>query len=52
MTKFDVLCVVWLFGLTFSLVLYAWPSWEEPKVQVVKVRVNPILIDGPKEVRR
>ena len=52
MTRVDWLCVAWVFGLAGAMCVFAWPSWEEPAIHVVKVKVQPVLIDGPTEVKR
>ncbi len=52
MTRVDWLCVVWVFGMVFSMCVYAMPSWDEPRIEVVKVKVQPVLIEGPREVKR
>jgi hypothetical protein len=52
MTRFDWCCVAWVFGLAFSMVIFAMPTWDERKIEVVKVKVQPVLIEGPREVRR
>ncbi len=56
MTRVDWLCVLWLFGFVGAMGVYAMPSWDEPtidgNIRVVKVKVQPVLIEGPREVKR
>lgn len=52
MTRVDWLCIAWVFGLAFSMCVFAMPNWEEPALHIVKVRQVPTVIPKPVEVKR
>ena len=52
MTSVDWLCVLWLFGMTGAMCVYAMPNWDDPPVHVVKVKQVVPFVPKPVEVVR
>ncbi len=45
-------CVAYAFAAVASFAFFASRTDSKPRIEVVKVKVQPVLIEGPREVKR